>query len=168
MVLALAMACAKKRQPVEIPLVDELPRARIKAPGEQYVKEQWLGIKDDARRCIFMHPESSAEFDLLVPLKAKFSFAVGMPHDAWDKGGDGVEFTVAIAQGSGEPTVLFRRYVNPKANEEDRRWFEETIDLSLYEGQRVRLILSTSVGPAGNPGWDFAGWADPVIRGLWW
>lgn len=161
-------ACAKNKRSIEIPLIDELPRARIVAQQNDLIKEATLGIREDARRCLFMHPVSSAMFDLVVPARAKFSFAIGVPHDVWEKPGDGVEFTVAIAQGGAEPTILFSKYLNPKSVEADREWFEEVIDLSVYEGQRITLVLSTGSGPAGDPGWDLAGWANPVVRGIWW
>jgi hypothetical protein len=163
-----AATCAKERRAVVVPLIDELPRARIEAKQDVFVKESTLTVGGDARRSLFMHPTSTVQFDLVVPARAKFSFAVGMPQDVWSKPGDGVQFSVAIGHGAGEQTTVFSRYVNPKAEQADRAWFEDEIDLSLYEGQRIALVLSTAPGPAGDPGWDFAGWANPVVRGISW
>ncbi|MBN1423328.1 hypothetical protein JXA88_02120 [Candidatus Fermentibacteria bacterium] len=164
----LGVACTKERQVITIPLIDELPRAKISAKQPSFVSESVLNVGGDTRKCIFMHPVSTARFDLVVPAKAKLSFAVGMPQDVWNKPGDGVTFHVSIADGTSDPTVAFSRYVNPKAVNEDRVWLEAEVDLSLYEGQRVSLLLATDSGPSDHPGWDFAGWADPVIRGMTW
>ena len=164
---ALGLACAKEHLALTVPLIDELPRARITAPRSVLVRESNLTVNGETRRCLFMHPVSSAEFNLVVPARAKLVFGVGVAQDVWDKGGDGVEFRVSITEGADE-TMLFTRYVNPKAHDSDRLWHEEEVDLSLYEGQRISLVFSTDSGPADDPRWDSAGWSNPMIKGMTW
>ena len=50
------------------------------------------------------------------------------------------------------------RYIDPKRNEDDRRWHPHTIDLSGYAGQTVTITFETGVGPAGDERFDWAGW----------
>jgi len=163
----LAVTCAQKRQTISVPLIDELAGARITAQRSVLVRESNLTVNGDTRRCLFMHPVSSAEFDLVVPARARLFFGLGVAQDVWDKGGDGVEFAVSIVEG-GQETMLFTRYVNPKMVESDRLWHDEEVDLSLYEGQRISLVLATNSGPADDPRWDSAGWANPVVKGITW
>ncbi len=164
----LGVSCARKGREVAVSLIDELPNARVVRERDVHVRESRMTINGDTRRCLFMHPTSSAEFDLVIPAKAKLTFAIGIPPDVWGQPGDGVGFSVTIVQSEDEQRVVYRRYLNPKAREADRGWQEAEVDLTYYEGQRVKLVLATDPGPENNPGWDWAGWAEPTLRGQWW
>ncbi|MFH1995387.1 MAG: hypothetical protein ABIJ27_00135 [Candidatus Omnitrophota bacterium] len=92
-------------------------------------------------------------------------FGFGVLEEAWDKPGDGVEFRVVEDVGPDAPAViLFSRYINPKENKSDRRWFQGDVDLSRYAGEEVTLIFET-VGSPGAPfkpiidtAYDYAVW----------
>ncbi|MFC1590057.1 hypothetical protein ACFL42_01040 [Candidatus Omnitrophota bacterium] len=98
--------------------------------------------------------------------RAKMVFSFGIMEDAYDKPGDGVEFRVRQATGPNEPEVtLFLKYINPKKNQEDRKWFQGDVDLSRYAGEEVVLIFET-IGSTGSEfmtgiddAYDYAVWS---------
>ena len=65
---------------------------------------------------------------------------------------DGVTFIVSI-----QGTDIFRRLYNAQ------RWEDVRLDLTPYRNQRVTLRFSTTPGPVGNAGWDWATWGAPEI-----
>jgi hypothetical protein len=89
-----------------------------------------------------------------------------MSPEVWSPNkGDGVEFNIYIRTKI-EPNVLYRvynRYIDPKNNLDDRRWFDETVDLSRYGGQSVEIILETLPGPNQNNNYDWSAWSNPVL-----
>jgi hypothetical protein len=58
---------------------------------------------------------------------------------------------------------VFHRYIDPKNNPEDRRWFDERVDLSQFGGQAVDVIFEAGPGPSGNSDFDWGGWSTPVL-----
>ena len=164
----IAVNCKKERKTTTIPLIDELPRARIIAKSSDLVSEKSYNIAGDKRRVLFMHPPARVEYDVLVPAAAKLSFGFTLSPGVWNRAGDGVLFKVELDEGTGETVKLFSQYINPKAVEPDRKWHDAEVDLSLYEGQRVTLIFSTDPGPEGNNAFDHAAWSEPTLTGLLW
>ena len=171
LILPLALTvggCKKQRKTVTIPLIDELPRARIIAKRSDHVSENSYNIAGEKRRVLFMHPPASVEFDILVPAAARLSFGFALSPGVWNKPGDGVLFKVELDEGTAETVELLSQYINPKAVEPDRKWHDAEVDLSLYEGQRVTLIFSTDAGPENNNAFDHAAWSEPTLTGVLW
>ena len=160
--------CRSERKTLNVPLIDELSRARITAKTKNHVTKKVYKIQGEQRRVLFMHPSSTVEFELLIPAAAKLQFGLGIAPGFWNRPGDGVRFTVKIDEGTDETKTVFSRYINPKSVEPDRRWHDAEVDLSLYEGQKVKLILSTDGGPNDNNMFDNAGWSEPILTGLIW
>ena len=65
---------------------------------------------------------------------------------------DGVTFIVSI-----QDDEIFREHHT------DRRWQYINLDLTRHRGQRVTLRLTTTPGPAGQTGQDWARWGEPKI-----
>ena len=86
-------------------------------------------------------------------------FSPALDPAVFSAGGDGVEFTLELQDEHGSSKTLYRRYIDPKHNMFERRWLDERIDLSAYAGRQIRLLFSTSGGPAGDTSSDWAGWA---------
>jgi len=160
--------CNKQGKGMTVRLIDELPRARIICAKRNQVIERTFVIKNEKRRVLSMHPPAQVEYDLLIPAAAKLTFEMGMPPFVWTKSGDGVLFKVDINDGTGERQTVFSQYINPKAVEPDRRWHKGEVDFSLFEGQKVTLILVTERGPQNNGTYDNAGWGEPQITGVLW
>ncbi|MFC1577307.1 hypothetical protein ACFL3N_03095 [Candidatus Omnitrophota bacterium] len=116
---------------------------------------------------IFAPAPTKIRIKLNVPEeRAKMVFSFGIMEDAYDKPGDGVEFRVREATEPNEPEVtLFLRYINPKKNQGDRKWFQGDVDLSRYAGGEVTLIFET-IGSTGSnfitsvdDAYDYAVWS---------
>ena len=118
------------------------------------------------KRAIFAPAPTKIKARFKVPvdgIRLVFSFAV-MP-EAWDKTGDGVEFKVKlVTEAADTEEVLFSKYINPKANPEDRKWFEGEIDLRRFKAKEVVLIFETNgsvvspITPTEDFSYDWAVW----------
>lgn len=164
----MAGSCKKQKKTTTIPLIDELPRARIIAKRSDHVSEKSYNVAEEKRRVLFMHPPAAVEYDVLVPAAAKLSFGFTLSPAVWRKSGDGVLFKVELDEGTAEIVELFSQYINPKKVEPDRKWHDAELDLSLYEGQRITLIFSTDPGPFNNNAFDHAAWSEPTLTGFLW
>ena len=86
--------------------------------------------------------------DIATPLYLDFDMGL---REGSEKS-DGVTFSVSIGG-----TEIFRRLYN------EQRWEHVRLDLTPYRKQRVTLRFSTTPGPVGNGGWDWAMWGAPKI-----
>ena len=94
-----------------------------------------------------------------IPENCLLNFGIAIDPQAWNtKACDGVNFEILINEGKTEK-VLFSRYINPKVSEDERRWIDNSIDLSDYGGREVILSLRTSAGPKNDNSYDWAGWS---------
>jgi hypothetical protein len=118
----------------------------------------------EGRPVIFAHAPVAISFPLTVPDEASFLWvSPALDPVAWDWGGDGVTFQVAVqSAGQSAPEVLWQRHLDP-ALAADRGWQEVQISLTAYAGQAVTLWLITQPGPANNDAGDRAGWGQPWI-----
>jgi hypothetical protein len=57
-------------------------------------------------------------------------------------------------------TIVFSKYIDPKNNPCDRKWFDESVGLENWAGKDVILEFSTDGGPAGDISWDWAYWGN--------
>jgi len=166
---ASAWTCQKQDEAIRTiriyDLLQALPRATLKTPAPNYISVRASGsVGKEERRVLFMHPPSSAEFPpVQVSEGSVLVFAIGIQDEALDKGGDGVEFTVLIRGADNKETKVFSRYIDAKHNEQDRRWIGVRIPLRAFAGQTIRVILSTSPGPANDINADWAFWGEPMI-----
>ena len=83
-----------------------------------------------------------------------------MDPEVWDKSSDGVEFRVAIREGSKLATIVARR-VSPKSEPRDREWISGTVDLAQFANRSVEIVLSTD--PMASADYDWGGWATARI-----
>ncbi len=88
-----------------------------------------------------------------------FHFSYALDPAVYDKGGDGVGFTIEVEDGSGKITKLFSDFVDPHHNLHQRRWKSSDIDLSRYRGQQIQLLFSTDSGPNHDNSYDWAAWS---------
>ena len=115
-------------------------------------------VGDERRDALVTLATGKIEFDIAtVPPEATLTFALGMNSNAGD-GADGI----VLIEADGEKETVYKKYLNPVGQPEDRRWFEETVDLSKYQGKRVKLTFTT--GPHGNAIADWIAWANPRLE----
>jgi len=121
------------------------------------------GVNEN-RKVLFQHPNSEVTFkDVPIHENAKLVFGIGIDQAAWDKSGDGVLFEITIVNESGHNNVIFTRYIDPKNNLQNRKWFDSIIDLQTFSGQKVSFVFKTTGGPQGSTEYDWAGWSNPRI-----
>jgi tetratricopeptide (TPR) repeat protein len=136
-----------------------LASAEIEAPGPDYVRNDYFTIDGIKRRVMFMHPEALARYAVEVPAGGLLAFQVAIAPESWEQPGDGVGFAVYVESG-GAATQVFSSYIDPKQDEDARRWHPHTVDLSDYAGQTISVIFETRPGPAGDLRYDWAGWGE--------
>lgn len=140
--------------------------AEINAGQPEYVKlgETEFTINADRRVVLFEHPNSEVVFKHVpVGEKARLQFGIGINQDAWDKPGDGVLFEVIIVDERSRKISALSKYIDPKKNAGDRKWFDHNVDLQAFAGQEVSVVFKTTGGPESNVDYDWAGWSNPQV-----
>lgn len=119
----------------------------------------------DRRPTIFAHAPAMLDFTLALPDAPLFLWlSPALDPQAWEWGGDGVTFAVAVVTATGE-TRLWSQHLDPR-RATDRDWGQTLIALNDYRGRTVTLRLITDPGPAGDSAADRAGWGMPwLLRG---
>lgn len=148
--------------------VSKFAESNIQAPGENYIRADYLTINDEQRRGLFMHPDSRAVYtvDLRTfksPKGLNLNFDLAMLQDSWVLEGDGVTFNIYVTESQKED-LLFSEYIDPKHNYEDQKWNTRFIDLSQYAGKEISITFQTTCGPAKDCRYDWAGWGNPYIE----
>jgi arylsulfatase A-like enzyme len=147
--------------------LDNLGSAEITARKADYVKvETEFAINNDKREVLFEHPDSEVVFkDVPISENTALKFGIGINQTVWDKSeaGDGVLFEIITIDERSQNTLLFLRYIDPKNNVGDRKWFDEQIDLSAFAGQKVSFTFKTTGGSYKDKIYDWAGWSRPQL-----
>ena len=134
-----------------------------KAAYVKVAKSEFV-INNNEREALVEHPNSEVVFkDADIMENAELKFGVGINQTAWDKAGDGVLFEVIIVDEKSQKNEIFSRYIDPKNNVEDRKWFDINLNLKAFAGQKVSFIFKTTGGPKGDLNYDWAGWSSPQI-----
>ncbi|MFB0517887.1 MAG: sulfatase [Acidobacteriota bacterium] len=128
-------------------------------------------IKNELRRIILAPPPSRIEQKVRIPPKAVLNFGYGVMQKAWKREGDGILFTIKGVDKKGITHQLFSHYIDPKHRRKDRQWFDGKLDLSPFEGEKLKIVLETlgSNLPAGQSPekgdvrYDYAVWSNPII-----
>ncbi|MCH8947471.1 MAG: hypothetical protein IH789_07550 [Acidobacteria bacterium] len=151
-----------------ISLLDLLPQARVAAivPGklEAGVEIREVSVEEKSERVFFFQPGTELIFPLRIEQAAVLETAVALLSDAWEKGGDGVTFYVAVRrEGEIVPAYLFSQHVHPRIVPEQRGWQPVRLDLTSLRDTDIELILGTHPGPNIDPTYDWAVWKDPRL-----
>ena len=138
---------------------DDYDNSIKETPDYDYIKKVVMNINGDKRETLFEHPPSAIKYKMRIPENSLLNFGIAIDPQAWNtKACDGVNFEILINEDKTEK-VLFSRYINPKISEDERRWIDNSIDLSDYGGREVILSLRTSAGPKNDNSYDWAGWS---------
>jgi 4-amino-4-deoxy-L-arabinose transferase-like glycosyltransferase len=126
-----------------------------------------LTVENKTQYAISQHPlliQSNMTYsNIRIPANTTLEFSIAMDPAVWNEGGDGVQFEVYI-ENNGQSNEIFSKYINPKANAEDRKWFFYSIPLKEYDNKVTGISFVTNPGPVGNNKWDWAYWGNPLIR----
>ncbi len=149
-------------------LLDLLPQARVTATVPDWlqagVEIREVNVEEKSERVFFFQPGTELIFPLRIEQAAVLETAVALLPDAWEKGGDGVTFYVAVRrEGEVVPAYLFSQHVQPQIVPEQRGWQPVRLDLTSLRGTDIELILGTHPGPNIDPTYDWAVWRNPRL-----
>jgi len=116
-------------------------------------------------------------FALHIPADSALKFSIGGSPLLWhSEDGDGIFFEVYLYDIKSKKTSkLFSRYLDPKNNTGERKWFTYLAGLKKYEGRDLIISFVTSGGPRFNltrgkiNRWrqsDIAGWGEAELLSL--
>ena len=132
----------------------------VDTPKREFVQVLPIEIDGVENTALMMHPPSTARYVLNVGPAACLEVAYGMFPSTYDEVGDGVRFTIRVAD-----DVVLNEFVDAKRIVESRRWFERSIDLGKWAGKTVDVVLTTAAEPSGNPNHTAAGWGKLRVIG---
>ena len=145
-------------------LLVAVPEATPHVHTPSYMQVGDYEVADETRKALLLHPTGNVEFPLVrLSSKAVLGFWIGIDQKAWDKAGDGVEFTIFVSRANGARTKVYSRYLDPKHNPDDRRWVEGRVSLKTFRNENVQIILATGPGPSNDFNFDWALWAEPLL-----
>ena len=99
---------------------------------------------------------------LTVAPRARLRFGVGVDERVWSPDLPAVQFELTAIAGDRE-RGLFTTRLDPAQRPEERRWFDQEIDLAAYAGQAIRLRFTMeSLGGRRAP-FAYGVWSDPTI-----
>jgi tetratricopeptide (TPR) repeat protein len=89
-----------------------LAQAEVQAPAAEYLRGDYFTIQGHRQRVLFMHPDSSTGFTVIIPSEdsIRLSFGLGIAPEAWDQAGDGVTFLIHVQSESGRPHYFLEIY----------------------------------------------------------
>ena len=136
--------------------------ARIEPGKEAFVRRMDSVVNGLGKAALLEHPPyARLPYRIDVPEgpdeKLKLSYTIDPA--MWQGPGDGVNFRLEVQGTSGSIEKVFESYIDPKHNPGERRWMNATVDLTKYQGQKIKLLLSTDGGPNGDTAGDWAEWA---------
>lgn len=77
--------------------------------------------------------------------------------------GDGAEGIITV-EADKTSEVVYKKFLDPVNRAEDRKWFEESVDLSKFAGKSIKISFETKPGPKGDGVGDWFAWSNPVLN----
>jgi arylsulfatase len=153
----------KRLFPRHYDFLAHFPETLVQAPDSNHVKAgEIIHVAGEGRFCLFEHPPAQVVFPAVpVHQDGRLEFGVGISQDAWDRTDDGVHFLVEAVDQGGRSYRLYERHLDPRQHPEDRRWFDETVDLGPFAGQRLQIIFHTE--PGNSDQYDWSAWSTPFL-----
>jgi len=144
-----------------------LDKAEIKSENPSFVYPIRHSLNDVPRWGIFSHAPSTIVYEnIYIGENAALDFSIGILTDAWKQPGDGVKFQIAASNLDSATKTLFSKYIDPKKNENERKWNSYRIAIEEIKNSTVTLHFSTI--PSESPeeqdnGSDWAVWGNPRL-----
>ena len=127
---------------------------------EHYKPLQAIEINGDERIGIPAQPPSELHVEYSATPGDKLHFAVALDPQVWDLRPEATRFLIDLKQGK-QIQRLFERIVDPRHDENDRRWIDESIQLDR-EGKCELRFRTETVG--ANPEYGWAYWGHPFLE----
>ena len=120
----------------------------------------WFNINHDSKPVLFEHPPRSITYQF-IPTKEKsvLSFSIALDPKVWNPSfGKGVWFQINVINNDKQKIQVYKKFIDPKNNVDDRRWTENKIDLSIFENKEITLEFITV--EKDTNAYDWAGWGN--------
>jgi 4-amino-4-deoxy-L-arabinose transferase-like glycosyltransferase len=153
-------------QPISYNFLNNIEKSVIEDSIPNSTTKSAQKINNDERSIIFQHPTSRIQFSISLSSKSNLYFGIGMNPDVWSsEKGDGMEFNIFVQKNEDQNTLyhVFNKYIDPKNNLSDRKWFDYNIILDEFGDQEVKIIFETNPGPSNDANYDWGGWSTPVL-----
>lgn len=151
----------------EVHLTNEIYNQNLFLVSNQF-DIRYLNLSGVKHETIFEHPPAGpVNLTLKLPdLTSQLLFSIGIDSAVYDADthGDGVGFHVRLTDKTGQNFDLFNKYINPESNFAERKWMDQTIDLTPWKGEDVILSFETDPGPKGDNSNDWAHWGDIRLK----
>ncbi len=134
---------AKKAKKGYWDLSAEFEQARIETLDKKYVLLWLVRILGEDRLSILIHPPSRVSWKLKLKKGTRLRFGASFSLDVWDQPGAGCWYLVKVKTRFGKEQTVFSKYIDPKHNQEERRWMDFEVDLARFGEKRVELTLET-------------------------
>jgi hypothetical protein len=119
-----------------------------------------FAVGGEKRQSMITLASAKIVFDISGVAKgAKLKFGVGMNTTV----GDGAEGVITV-EADGASEVVYRRFLDPITRAEDRKWFDESVDLSKFAGKNIKIIFEGKPGPKGDASGDWFAWSNPELN----
>ena len=138
----------------------DLRQAAIQTPNANFVGRTSFQLDGQSSETLLAHPPAEVRYKLQLTAPARFLSAVALHPDVYEQPGGGVWFWV---ERNGE--TLFKCFLNPKQEENDRGWHEVAIDLPPSELANDELALKTA-SEHEDAQFCSAGWKAPRVESL--
>jgi hypothetical protein len=161
---AVLMSCSPTRKAAPFNFLDNFGSGSISPPdevkstpaGKPVFIEDEFAVGGEKRRAMITLAAAKIVFDVgALGKESQLRFSVGMNSTI----GDGAEGIITV-EADGQPEVVYRRYIDPIDRSDERRWFEESVDLSKFAGKKVMISFEAGPGPNGNGLADWFAWAN--------
>lgn len=133
---------------------------------QSFLRLDAFTVDNQTRHVLFQHPRGSRALDsadyqcTIDRAKQYLNFSIAIDPQVRDiPDSDGMNFTVRVIA-NGKETSVFSREVVPKRKDADRHWISESVDLSKFAGQSIKLVFEVTPGRGTNTSGDWGGWAD--------
>jgi hypothetical protein len=142
----------------------EQSRGHVNPGKEIAIQPRLFMLSGEARNALGEHPPyERLPYRIHLPSDPKeiLAFSYALDPAVFDKtSGDGVEFIIEVKDPAGRIQKQFSRYIDPKHNAREQRWIDGQIDLSAWRSQTIELLFTTTPGPKGDSGYDWAAWSN--------
>ncbi|RTL37564.1 MAG: hypothetical protein EKK48_23020 [Candidatus Melainabacteria bacterium] len=132
----------------------------------QFLRLDAFTIDNQTKHVLFQHPRGSRALDsvdyqcIVDRTKPFLNFSIAIDPQVRDiADSDGMTFAVHVIA-SAKDINVFSRNIEPKRKDADRHWLSESVDLSKFAGQSIKLVFEVTPGPGTNTSGDWGGWAD--------
>jgi len=130
-------------------------RGYFGTPGNKSALLYRFAVGDECREALVTVAGARVRFTTpMITARSKLVFGVAMLHNL----GDGATGSI-WSEHHRTRQLLYQRFLNPAAKPEDRRWFDQQVDLSAYAGKQITLCFECSSGESGDTAADWFGWS---------